>query len=131
MIIMIMIMIMIIIIVIIREGKLVGAYLTWGSHPRNETLRLLSPQAHSLCVIIIMMTMMMIGMMMLMMIMMMMIGMMILIKEAVSVVLLATPLSTRDNNKGGIFQKYMTLYNIGKRTMNDHILGEIMTFRGK
>ena len=113
-----MIMIMIIIIVIIREGKLVGAYLTWGSHPRNETLRLLSPQAHSLRVIIIMMTMMMIGMM-------------ILIKEAVSVVLLATPLSTRDNNKGGLFQKYMTLYNIGKRTMNDHILGEIMTFRGK
>ena len=127
MIIMIMIMIMIIIIVIIREGKLVGAYLTWGSHPRNETLRLLSPQAHSLRVIIIMMTMMMIGMM----ITMMMIGMMILIKEAVSVVLLATPLSTKDNNKGGLFQKYMTLYNIGKRTMNDHILGEIMTFRGK
>ena len=123
MIIMIMVMIMIIIIVIIREGKLVGAYLTWGSHPRNETLRLLSPQAHSLRVIIIIMTMMMIGIMM--------IGMMILIKEAVSVVLLATPLSTRDNNKGGIFQKYMTLYNIGKRTMNDHILGEIMTFRGK
>ena len=123
MIIMIMIMIMIIIIVIIREGKLVGAYLTWGSHPRNETLRLLSPQAHSLRVIIIMMTMMMIGMM----ITMMMIGMMILIKEAVSVVLLATPLSTRDNNKGGLFQKYMTLYNIGKRTMNDHIL----TFRGE
>ena len=85
-----------IIIVIIREGKLVGAYLTWGSHPHNETLRLLSPQAHSLRVIIIMMTMMMIGMM----ITMMMIGMMILIKEAVSVVLLATPLSTRDNNKG-------------------------------
>ena len=99
MIIMIMIMIMIIIIVIIREGKLVGAYLTWGSHPRNETLRLLSPQAHSLRVIIIMMTMMMIGMMMLM-IAIMMIGMMILIKEAVSVVLLATPLSTKDNNKG-------------------------------
>ena len=43
-----MIMIMMIIIVIMREGKLVGAYLTWGSHPRNETLRLLSPQAHSL-----------------------------------------------------------------------------------
>ena len=123
MIIMIMIMIMIIIIVIMREGKLVGAYLTWGSHPRNETLRLLSPQAHSLCVIIIMMMMLMIAIMM--------IGMMILIKEAVSVVLLATPLSTRDNNKGGLFQKYMTLYNIGKRTMNDHILGEIMTFRGK
>ena len=94
-----MIMIMMIIIVIMREGKLVGAYLTWGSHPRNETLRLLSPQAHSLCVIIIMMTMMMIGIMMLM-IAIMMIGMMILIKEAVSVVLLATPLSTRDNNKG-------------------------------
>ena len=101
MIIMIMIMIMIIIIVIIREGKLVGAYLTWGSHPRNETLRLLSPQAHSLCVIIIMMMMLMIAIMM--------IGMMILIKEAVSVVLLATPLSTRDNNKGGLFQKYMTI----------------------
>ena len=115
-----MIMIIMIIIVIIREGKLVGAYLTWGSHPRNETLRLLSPQAHSLRVIIIMMTMTM-----------MMIGMMILTKEAVFVVLLATPLSTRDNNKGGLFQKYTTLYNFGKRTMNDHILGEIMTFRGK